>query len=163
MPQLILDSFVPADAPVLCDADRDPEHRRRFEFPGDFVASLEHSRAVIARWTEERRAGTRFPFAVRDAALGTLLGGCELSPLGDGAANVSYWTYPPHRGRGVATEAVRQLCALAFSDFGFRRLELSADLDNAASRRVALRNGFGEVGVRDGRMLHVLEAGEHGE
>jgi hypothetical protein len=40
------------------------------------------------------------------------------------------------------------------------RLELSADFDNVASRRIAIRNGFREVGVRDGRVLHVLEAGE---
>ncbi|HEX2081160.1 MAG TPA: GNAT family N-acetyltransferase [Longimicrobium sp.] len=162
MPELILDCFVPDDAPVLCEADHDPEHRRRFEFPDDFVPSLEHSRAVIARWAEERRAGVRFPFAVRDAATGTLLGGFELRPLGEGTANIAYWTYPPHRGRGVATEAVRQACALAFAELGFRRIELKADLDNVASRRVALRNGFREVGVRNGQMLHVLEAGDAG-
>lgn len=159
-PSLILDAFEPDDAPVLCAGDRDPEHRRRFEFPDDFVPSLEHSRAVIARWGQERRACARFTFAVRDAATGTLLGGCELSPLGKGAANVSYWTYPPHRGRGIATEAVRRLCAIGFGDLNFRRLELSADPDNLASRRVALRSGFREAGVRDGRVLHVLEAGD---
>ena len=162
MPQLILDDFVPADAPVLYEADHDPEHRGRFEFPDDFVPSLEHSEAVIARWAEERRTGVRFPFAVRDAASGTLVGGCELRPLGEGAANISYWTYPPHRGRGIASEAVRQACAVGFTDLGFRRIELSADLDNLGSRRVAVRNGFREVGVRDGRMLHVLEADEWG-
>lgn len=161
-PHLILDAFVPADAPVLCAADHDPEHRRRFEFPDDFVPSLEHSRAVIVRWADECRAGVRFPFAVRDAASGTLVGGCELYPIGDGAANVSCWTYPPHRGRGIATQAVRQLCAIGFADLGFRRMEFSADPDNVASRRVAIRNGFREVGVRDGRVLHVLEAADAG-
>ncbi|HEV3050765.1 MAG TPA: GNAT family N-acetyltransferase [Longimicrobium sp.] len=160
MLDLILDTFLPGDAPVLCAADHDPEHRRRFEFPEDFVPSLEHSRAVIGRWAEERRAGVRFPFAVRHAAAGTLLGGCELSPLGEGAANISYWTYPPHRGRGIATEAVRRLCAIGFGDLGFRRIELSADHDNLASRRVAIRSGFREVGVRDGRVLHVLDASD---
>lgn len=157
---LILDLFVPADAPVLVEFDHDPEHRRRFAFPESFVPSLEHSRAVIAGWAEERRAGTRFPYAVRDAASGELLGGCELRPLGDGKANISYWTHPRHRRRGVASEAVRQLCALAFAEFGFRRLELSADVDNVTSRRIAIRNGFREVGVSDGRVLHIREAGE---
>lgn len=160
MPHLILDTFVPADAPVLYEADLDPEHRRRFEFPDDFVPSLEHSRAVIARWAEERRAGARFPFAVRDAASGELLAGCEFRPLGDGAANIAYWTYPRHRGRGIAKEAVRQLCAIGFAEFGFRRIELNADLDNLASRRVAIRTGFREVGVRNRQMRHVLEANE---
>lgn len=92
-----LTPFVRDDAPVMCDGDRDPEHRRRFAFPDDFVPSVRHSQEVIARWEQERIAGTRFPFAVRDAITGTLLGGCELKPQGTEAANLSFWTYPAHR------------------------------------------------------------------
>jgi RimJ/RimL family protein N-acetyltransferase len=99
---VVLSQFHPADAAVLCEADRDPEHRRRFEIPEAFVPSLEHALAVIALRAQEHVDGTRYVFAVRDFATGTLLGGCELRPLGDGAANLSYWTYPPHRRRGVA-------------------------------------------------------------
>jgi RimJ/RimL family protein N-acetyltransferase len=158
--EVTLDFFVPSDAPVLCEVDNDPEHRRRFDFRERFVASVEHSRAVIARWTEERRAGVRFPFAVRDGASGALVGGCELKPLGHDTANISYWTHPLHRRRGIASEAVRQVCALAFTEFGFRRLELRADVDNVGSRRIAARHGFTEVGMREGRVLYILEAAE---
>lgn len=150
--------FVPGDASVLREADDDPEHRRRFEFPDDFVPSLQHSLEAIARWEQERIAGTRFPFAVRDATTATLLGGCEIKPLPTGAANLSYWTYPGHRGRGVASRAVALACRLAFEELGLKRLEIVADLDNAASRRVAVRNGFRTVGVRDGRVLFIAEA-----
>lgn len=153
-----LGSFTPGDAPVLREVDHDPEHRRRFDFPDDFAPSLEHSEAVIARWAEERRAGVRFPFAVRDATSGELLGGCELHPTGRGTANVSYWTHPLHRRRGIASEAVRQVCALAFAELGLRRIELEADPDNVGSHRVAVRNGFEEAGVRAGRIVYALEA-----
>ena len=156
---LTLDSFRPADAPVLRAVDSDPEHRRRFDFPHDFVPSLHHSAAVIARWDEERRAGVRFPFAVRIAATGELVGGCELQPRGDGAASLSYWTHPLHRRRGVASEAARQLCALAFAELGFRQVEVEADLDNHGSRRVAVSAGFTEAGVRNGRALYLLAGG----
>src|SRR4029077_20020056 len=81
-----LDFFAPTDAPVLRETDGDAEHRARFEFPEDFVPSLQHSKRVIARWREERIAGPRFTFAVRSVANGELLGGCELRPLGNGAA-----------------------------------------------------------------------------
>jgi RimJ/RimL family protein N-acetyltransferase len=64
------------------------------------------------------------------------------------------------RGRGVASEAVRLVCDLAFTWFGFRRVEVVTDADNVFSRRVAIRNGFEERGIRDGRVLHVREAGE---
>lgn len=155
---VILTPFVAGDAPVLCEADHDPEHRRRFEFPDAFVPSLEHSQEVIARWARERIAGTRFPFAVRDAVTGALLGGCELKPRGAEAVNLSYWTHPAHRRRGVASRAVVLACKQAFKELAATRVEILADPDNLASRRVALRNGFRVAGLRDGRILHLLEA-----
>jgi RimJ/RimL family protein N-acetyltransferase len=153
-----LSDFVNKDASVLRDADFDAEHRRRFEFPRTFVPSLRHSLAVIARWKRERAAGTRFAFAVREVASGTLMGGCELKPRGGRTANLSYWTYPSHRGRGIASRAVALACKVAFRELGFGRLEVLTDPDNFGSRKVAARNGFKRVGVRDGRVLHVLDA-----
>src|SRR5512147_3257025 len=137
-----LSRFVPGDAPVMRDADDDPEHRRRFEFPDDFVSSLQHSLEVVARREHEWTAGTRYSFAVRDAITTTLLGGCELKPLPTGAANLSYWTYPGHRGRGVASRAVALACRFAFDELGLRRVEILTDPDNVPSRRVAVRSGF---------------------
>lgn len=150
--------FVPGDASMLRNADDDPEHRRRFEFPVDFVSSLQHSLEVISRWEQERAAGTRFPLAVRDARTAMLLGGCELKPLPNGAANLSYWTHPAHRGRGVASRATALACRFAFEELGLTRIEILTDLDNAPSRRVAVRNGFREAGVRDGRALFIADA-----
>lgn len=158
---ITLTPFQPADAPILFAADHDPEMRLRFEFPPAFVPSLEHTLAVIARWARERAAGERFPFAVRTvadrAAASVLVGGCELWPRGDGVANVSYWTYPAHRRAGYATRAVALLCDAAFGEGGFTRLEIVTDPDHVASRRIALRCGFAEAGMRDGRVLHVRE------
>ncbi|MBZ5554913.1 MAG: GNAT family N-acetyltransferase [Acidobacteriia bacterium] len=156
-----LSLFAHNDAHALCNGDRDPEHRRRFEFPGDFIPSLKHSENAIARWEQERLAGKRFPFAVRDTATDELLGGCELKPLDDEVANLSYWTYAAHRRRGVAARAIALACAIAFEDMGFRRLEVVTDPDNVGSRRAAVRNGFKEVGMREGRILHVVEVDEY--
>jgi RimJ/RimL family protein N-acetyltransferase len=156
-----LSLFRRSDAAVMCEGDRDAEHRRWFEFPEDFVPSLPHSRDVIAQWERKRAAGERFPFAVRDAETGELLGGCELRPVGKGAASLAYWTYPAHRSRGVASRAVALACQVASEQLRFRRLEVVTDPDNGGSRRVALRNGFREAGVRDGRILYIKDSAEN--
>ncbi len=153
---VVLTSFVATDAPLLCDGDRDPELRLRFGFPEDFAPSIEHSLAVVSRWEREREAGTRLTLAVRDAADGTLVGGCELLPLGSGAANLSYWTYPAHRNRGIASRAVAIAVKLAFTDLKMARLEVVVDSGNHYSRKVALNNGFEERGTRDSQILYVL-------
>jgi RimJ/RimL family protein N-acetyltransferase len=155
---VILTLFSRADAAVLCAGDCDAELRRRFEFPDHFVPSLAHSEEVIAWWERERAAGQRYPYAVRNASTGELLGGCELRPVGDGIANLSYWIYPGYRRRGVASAAGALACGLAFVEFGFRALEVLIDPDNTGSRCVAARCGFREIGERDGRVVGVLEA-----
>jgi RimJ/RimL family protein N-acetyltransferase len=150
-----LTRFVRSDAVVLCEADGDDEHRRRFEIPPDFVPSLAHSEGVIARWEREFDLGQRFPFALRSVVTGELLGGCELRPLTEGTANLSYWTYPDHRRRGIALRAVALVSDVAFVDFGVRRLEILTHADNLSSRRVAERSGFREVGRRGAQVLYV--------
>lgn len=154
-----LSFFRPDDAPVMREIDGDPEHRLRFEFPEGFRPSLAHSLEVVARWERERIAGTRIALAVRDAATAALIGGCEIRPLSDGVANLSYWTCAQHRGRGIASRAVALALELAARDLAVRRFEVLVDPDNTPSRRVAARNGFREIGVRDGRILYVLDAG----
>jgi RimJ/RimL family protein N-acetyltransferase len=158
--EIALTLFAPGDVPVLFEADADGEHRRRFDFPDGFVPSREHSENVITRWARERLAGVRFAYAVRSVAGGELVGGCELRPLGDGAANLSYWTYPRHRRRGVASRAVALACRIARTEFDFRGLEIVVDPDNVPSRRVATRNGFEEAGEKDGRVLYTLVLGD---
>ena len=148
--RLSLSPFRPSDAAALYAADRDPEHRRRFDFPPNFTPSLRHAAAVIAQWEQEGLAGTRLPFAIRDATNGAVLGGCELRPLEHGGAALAYWTLPAHRRQGVATRAVRLACGLA-TRLGFKQLEAEVDLDNAASRRVVERNGFESAGMKGGR------------
>ena len=156
---VILTPFTPQDAASLREVDEDHEHRRRFDVPDDFVPSLQHSERVIAGWERDRAEGTRYTFAVRDARTADLLGGCEIRPREDRSGALSYWTLPRYRRGGIATRAVLLACRVAFDGLALERLEILTDEDNGPSRRVAMGAGFEEVGRRDGRILHVLEAG----
>jgi RimJ/RimL family protein N-acetyltransferase len=67
-------------------------------------------------------------------------------------AEIGYWTHPAERGRGVIGEAVglavrHAVIPVADGGLGQRRLSLRHGAGNAASRRVAVRAGFREVGV----------------
>ena len=88
-------------------------------------------------------------YAVADPATDRLLGTVGLShPVPQrGQAEIGYWVAPWARGRGVATAAARALAAHAFAT-GTARLELLAQVENAASQRVALAAGFRPEGVR---------------
>ena len=155
---IILTLFQRADAPVLLEADSDPDHRRYFDFPKEFKPSLAHCEQVIARWEAERMARKRFPYAVRNVTTRELIGGIELKPRDAETANLSYWTSPRHRHQGVASRAVSLACRLAFSECGFRVIVALIHPDNFASRQVVARNAFREIGIQGEQLLYVLEA-----
>ena len=167
LPDRLTDGQIVLDGHTLADAEahwlgEDDEMRRRFDWPLMRRVTLEHVEGVMRRWIEARAAGgPMFVYAVRDRS-GVLMGGCELRLIDAERANVSYWLYPEHRGRGYAARALALLCEAASRLEGVRRLEAHVAPDNTASRRLAERCGFTEVGTVDdedvagGVLTHVL-------
>jgi RimJ/RimL family protein N-acetyltransferase len=114
------------------------------------------ARIWLDRYEDGRAEGNREAFAIVDADGGFL--GLVLAPrIEDDArtAELGYVVAPAARGRGVATEALRQLTEWAFAERGLQRLELLISVENGASKRVAERCGYVREGVL--RSLHVKE------
>jgi RimJ/RimL family protein N-acetyltransferase len=87
-------------------------------------------------------------FAVTDAETGRILGsiGVRFSETGD-VGEIGYWMRSDARGRGVMTRALRLAARWAFDESGAARVQLRADVENVASRRVAEKAGFRLEGV----------------
>ncbi|HEY2371330.1 MAG TPA: GNAT family protein [Gaiellaceae bacterium] len=86
-------------------------------------------------------------FAVTDSKTGRILGsiGVRFSETGD-VGEIGYWMRSDERGRGVMTRALRLAARWALDD-GAARVQLRADVENLASRRVAEKAGFKLEGV----------------
>ncbi|UUN25050.1 GNAT family N-acetyltransferase [Streptomyces sp. FIT100] len=80
---------------------------------------------------------------------GEVLGRVNLVDVADGAAELGYRIAEHAAGRGLATAAVGQVCALAAEEYGLTALRAVTTLDNAGSRSVLARSGF----TRDGELL----------
>ena len=100
--------------------------------------TLEDALAFIGRTAETT-------FAVVDAVSGRLLGGIGVRWSED-VAEIGYWCRADARGRGVTTRALVLAARLALSE-GAARVQLRADVENLASRRVAEKVGFTAEGV----------------
>jgi RimJ/RimL family protein N-acetyltransferase len=87
-------------------------------------------------------------FAVTDAETGRVLGsiGVRFSDTGD-VGEIGYWLRSDVRGRGMMTRALRLAARWAFDEGGAARVQLRADIENTASRRVAEKVGFQLEGV----------------
>ena len=102
----------------------------------------------LEAYEKAREAGTREGFAILDAESGEFLGLAGAVHLDEdgGEAELGYIIAPEARGRGAATEALRQLTDWAFAK-GLVRLELRIDASNEPSVRVAERCGYTREGL----------------
>ncbi|MEU4724257.1 GNAT family N-acetyltransferase [Nonomuraea dietziae] len=84
---------------------------------------------------------------------GVVLGRVNLVDVADGSAELGYRIAESASGQGLATTAVRQVCALAATEYALTTLRAATTLDNLASRTVLARTGFVPTGetVLDGR------------
>jgi [ribosomal protein S5]-alanine N-acetyltransferase len=101
----------------------------------------EHHDALLA----EQDAGVCAFYVLVDRD-GSIVGRFNLYDLNDGAANVGYRVAEEVTGRGVATEALRDLCRKAATDHGLRTVSGETSRANVASQRVLEKAGFATTG-----------------
>ncbi|GAA2167350.1 hypothetical protein GCM10009826_45150 [Humibacillus xanthopallidus] len=109
----------------------------------------EHHRSWVERthaeWSDSRAKAT---FLVEWR--GEPAGSVDVRRRSDGVGVLSWITYAPYRGRGLASRAVRLLVDWAFADLGLRRVEAEVNPLNRASLRTALRAGLRREGLLRG-------------
>jgi ribosomal-protein-alanine N-acetyltransferase len=93
--------------------------------------------------------GTLFPrFIITDE--GAIAGAVTLKAVERGwaqFARLGYWVAQGANGRGLATEAVGEILATAFTEMGLHRIQADIMPDNVRSRRVLEKNGFVKFGT----------------
>ncbi|MDQ2838423.1 MAG: GNAT family N-acetyltransferase [Actinomycetota bacterium] len=127
-------------------AANDPEVARFTMFP--VPAPADFSTQFYARYQAGRESGTREAFAAV-AADGRFLG-LALAPeinVEGREMELGYLVAAAERGRGVATELLRQLTEWAFGSANALRVSLTIAADNAGSKLVATRCGYQREGV----------------
>jgi RimJ/RimL family protein N-acetyltransferase len=139
-----LEPFSRPHLPGFAALAGDPEVVRFTRFPPE--APPDFPETFLRRYEAGRAEGTREAFAI--VADGAFLG-IAVAPVIDRTARTAelgYGVAAAARGRGVATEALRQLTDWAFAQ-GLLRLELLIGAGNAGSLRVAERCGYVREGV----------------
>ena len=136
---IVVRDWTEEDLETLVELSRDPETVRWTRVPED--NSAERAREFVEGQDEP-------PTLIADAQTGEIVGsGGLVGDLGDGRAEIGYWVAPAHRGKGIATRAVRLVADWALGEGGFARVELHIHPENPASARVAEHAGFRFEGV----------------
>lgn len=92
--------------------------------------------------------GTALPMVITDAA-GNLVGTLNFNSIIRGAfqsASIGYWVSRDRNGEGFASAAVAAARQIASTELGLHRLQAETLVDNEASQRVLIKNGFVQYG-----------------
>jgi ribosomal-protein-alanine N-acetyltransferase len=103
--------------------------------------------AYIAITGEGWASGTTSNFAILTDGppIGSI--GARRLPEPEDGVEVGYWVAAKARGQGLCTRALRLVSRWLLEDHGVMRLQLRADDENAASKKVAENAGFIREGV----------------
>lgn len=110
--------------------------------------SREGVAGAIGAAIEDAAHDRGYQFLVKSAE-GELLGRVNLSGIKRAhfhSGVLGYRIGQSAGGRGIASEAVRQVLEIAFGQLGLKRIEADASCENAGSIRVLERNGFVQYG-----------------
>jgi RimJ/RimL family protein N-acetyltransferase len=107
------------------------------------------AREYIAQTRRGWREATASSFAItvrgRNEAVGSI--GVHWLDHDQGVAEVGYWVAPQVRRNGVATRALRLVAGWVLGECAAERLQLRAEVENAASCGVAEKGGFRREGI----------------
>ena len=145
-----------ADAPTIVAACSDPEIPRWTELPSPYTDRDAHE--YLVRIEPDRRAGRALGFGIAGFGDDAILGSCGLTRFDwtERKTEIGYWVAREARGQAVATRATRLLSRWALESLGMERVELLAQPENMASRRVAEKAGF----TREGLLRHYRRRGD---
>ncbi|GAB2800623.1 GNAT family N-acetyltransferase [Rhabdobacter roseus] len=113
----------------------------RDSFPSPYTSA--DAQVWIAQCLEEPAASRQLNRAITLAD--ELIGGIGVIPNGDVfrySAEVGYWLGEPFWGQGYASDALRQITALAFAQTDLHRLYAGVFAFNQASMRVLEKAGY---------------------
>ncbi len=142
--RLILRKFVDSDIEFLHNNcfSRDPVTKYvtwKYE-------RLEDTRDLIKGWMSEYVKDTYYHWCIELKATHEPIGSIELRPEGH-EAEIGYRIGDKWWNHGYATEAFKEVIKFAFDTLGIQEISIDHHIENDASGKVALKNGFKFVGV----------------
>lgn len=140
--EVVLRPFGELDLDPLVEACNDPAIAQYTFIPAPYGRA--DAELFVSGQADRRLAGEAIDLAIGRAGHEELLGATGLRVFRPERASceIGYWVAADVRGHGIAPRAVALLAGWALRALPVNRIELTPDVDNRASHRVAEKAGF---------------------
>lgn len=131
-------------APIV-RCEWDPGAAGEFQW---FGFQMDKAKKLERRWQKDGLIGTDSSYLSVVLRDGTCAGLVDWRPTGRfGNQEIGIMIFTEHRGRGIGTEAQRQLVDYLFSTTTAHRIQAGTEADNVAEQKALERIGFTREGV----------------
>lgn len=94
---------------------------------------------TVQAWIE----GNDFSFSIEDLNTSEFMGRISIRKTDyENVWNIGFWTHPIHQGKGIMTEACREIINFGFTTLNAIRIEAEYATWNIASEKVLKKNGM---------------------
>jgi ribosomal-protein-alanine N-acetyltransferase len=111
------------------------------------VKSVEEERKWLRGNVGRRKKNIEHNFAILYDGYVVGVIGMKMDPHHKHIGEIGYGVDESYHGRGIATEAVRQIGKIGFRKLGLERIEIRTSVKNKASQRVAIKAGYKKEGI----------------
>lgn len=113
----------------------------------DKTKSVEDVEKMIQEYTERREKGEGMNFGIWYQS--KLIGVVSFASIDKDRkkGGLAYWLDSEYQGKGIITQACKQLLEYGFNTLNLHRIEISCAAGNSKSRAVAERLGFTQEGI----------------
>ena len=119
--------------------------------------NIEETRALLTEWEEESKREDTYHWAITLA--GEVIGDIALVSVRGENAVTGYCLCKRFWGKGIMTEAYREVLRFCFEEVGFHRIEATHFTENPASGKVMEKCGLKYEGTRR-KAFRLLSTGE---
>lgn len=143
--EVILRDWSPSDAPALASNLNNPNILKNLSDALPFPYTLKHARVFIGM---TNCCNTHLNKAIEYN--GKLVGSISLTPQEDIwrlSAEIGFFVGEPYWGKGIITQALREMVHYAFENFEFERIYARVFEQNKSCIRALIKAGFTHEGV----------------
>ncbi|CAG4993030.1 hypothetical protein DYBT9275_01089 [Dyadobacter sp. CECT 9275] len=113
------------------------------------LKSFQEARILIAGFDKIIDTNAGLVWGIDDIETGRLLGTISYHKIdwATGRAEIGYIIHPRHWGKGYVSEVLDEVIIFGFSKLGLKSIAAVVEVDNHASVKVLLRQGFEKEGI----------------
>lgn len=137
-----------SDAKIFFEAEQDEDARKNFMRTPETIKKVEEGiKDEILQYKSNKPKSEKFTIEINGKCVGWIAINQLNTPFFEHKAKIDFCIHPDFRGKGIVSEAVKEITKYAFEKYNLKRIEGWCRTFNKASQKVFEKNKYKLEGI----------------